>query len=68
MHRKDDDLKCHECDKELKNKRCLRVHMEKHLQQNCDVCGAKCDDLKALDDHMATHIDGPKQFQCDRCD
>ena len=41
--------------------------MEKHLQQECDVCFAKCDNLKALDDHMATHIDGPEQFQCDRC-
>ena len=68
MHRNDDDLKCRECDKEFKNKLSLRVHMEKHVQEECGACDAKFDDLKSLDDHMGTHIDGPKQFQCDRCD
>ena len=68
MHRNDASLKCHECDKQFKNKQQLFYHMEKHVELECNVCSAKCNDLSVLDDHMGTHIDGPKQFQCDRCD
>lgn len=59
-------VNCRKCDKSYKNKRSLREHEKKHLDQKfeCDKCGKIFDNLKSWKSHQMTH---GEKMSCDVC-
>lgn len=66
-NRNPNDLVCHICGWEFKERSNLRQHMESHgnNKTKCEVCD-KVLSIRYLQEHMKIHI-GNKEFQCTAC-
>lgn len=65
-------LKCPECGKWLKNKRCLKSHLLLHTndEKKCNLCDYVTKKEKLMKNHMMTKHSEEKSFTCDQpgCD
>ncbi|XP_070508840.1 transcription factor grauzone-like [Chironomus tepperi] len=75
LHSEDRDkfqLKCPECGRWLKNKRCLKSHLMLHtnVEMRCDICDYVTKKESLLKNHMMTKHSDVKTFICDHpgCD